>query len=851
MRVSEYTVLMVTLVATITQGAGAMEKKIKIGLIGDSTVAKQSGWGPAFASRFNDQTQVLNHAVNGATLQSLSKRLDALVKLQPDYVLIQFGHNDQKRYDTNTYGTRLKSYVERVRKGGGKPIILSSVTRRTFDENGKIVSRLVKSERFTFKANLTAYAQAARAVAVELKVPFIDLHTVSIAHHNKIGPEASMAYNFKEGDLTHFNRRGGQAITDLILPELKRVAPELTPCLIQDETGNAALSTQKKAGYTALSSTRFAEMRSTMERRRIEFFSKDLGKPLVRAAIKENWRNRGDFTRHYAQSIVLFAMRACELNEQLDEANAALQELCQYHLERPQTFLEIHSFPGVCDALARLYIFYGPRGTKAASRLSPDTAAVLERTMWEWANEKADITDAELEQSQTWWLRNSENHHAQHFTTCWAFTRILRNVPAYRDRPFKDGHTPAEHYGAWTAYLKEYLRQRARKGTFVEIDSPSYATATLKSVYNFYDFSDDPVLKERAGRFLELYWALWAEEQIDAVTGGAQTRCYAKSAVRGGSSLRRAAWYVVGSGEPEFVHSSMLPFVTTTWRVPDIVLQIAANRPLHDPYEIRQRRMGLAVPGYDRPPQFRFRTDFGGILRYTYCTPDFTMGSLMTEARPTEDWAAISRQNRWSGVIFAGDPDARVYPAPYNAKGRSIHNGFWSVQSKGTMISQQLPARSTDWRVFFSTAGLSEPVTNGAWTFAEADNAYVGVRAVEGDASVEQSRFGRWLVCEKTTTPVIIEAGRKSDYADFATFQATAIAQPLSLEKSILTYRTLGGVKLTFYTDQSRPPEINGTVVNLAPGKVYDSPFVQSTWDSGVVTIQCGQERRTLNFNDE
>ncbi len=246
MRMLKHIVPAVAFTITLTQGAESMEKGltpeavVKIGLIGDSTVAQQSGWGPAFASRFNDQVQVLNHAVNGATLQSLSNRLDALVKHQPDYVLIQFGHNDQKRYDTNGYSARLRSYVERIRKAGGKPIILSSVTRRTFSQDGKIVSRLVKSKQFTFKANLTAYAQAAQAVAAELRVPFIDLHTISVAHHNKIGPEASMAYNFKEGDLTHFNGKGGQAVTDLILPELKRVAPELTTHLLTGKAEDAA-----------------------------------------------------------------------------------------------------------------------------------------------------------------------------------------------------------------------------------------------------------------------------------------------------------------------------------------------------------------------------------------------------------------------------------------------------------------------------------------------------------------------------------------------------------------------------------------------------------------------------------
>ena len=612
----------------------------------------------------------------------------------------------------------------------------------------------------------------------------------------------------------------------------------------------------------ALTTEQIAKIREETQQRRLEFFAKESGKPLVRKPIKKDWNRRGDFTRHYAQSIVLFAMRACELNEQLDEANAALKELCQYHLDRPQTFFEIHSFPGVCDALARLYIFYGPRGSKVTNRLSTETSALLEKTMWEWANEKAAIEDAELEQSQTWWITDSENHHAQHFTTCWAFAQILRNVPAYKDKPFKDGHLPVEHYEAWTTYLKEYLRQRACKGTFIEIDSMSYATATLKSMVNFYDFSDDPVLKKRAGQLMELYWALWAEEQIDAVTGGAQARSYANAVVRGGGFLPRAAWYVIGPGDPEFVHSSMLPYVTSTWQVPDIVLQIAESRREHAPYEIRQRRMGLAETGYHRPSNYRLKTDFGGILRYTYCTPDFIMGSMMIEARPVEDWTAISSQNRWSGVIFAGDPDARVYAAPYSAKGASILNGFLGVQSKGTMISQQLVRRkngvmiagegtSDGWRVFFSKAGLSNTVQNGPWTFAEAADAYVGVCVVKGDVTVEPDKYGHWLVCEDPMTPVIIEAVRKSDYKSFSAFQSAAMARPTTLKQTVLRYQSLGGDQLTFYADQSRLPKINGTVVDLAPQKVYDSPFVQSDWDSGVVTIQCGDEQRILDFNEE
>ena len=50
----------------------AQEKAGIVGLIGDSTVAVQSGWGPGFAERFDRRAKIVNYAKNGATLQALS-----------------------------------------------------------------------------------------------------------------------------------------------------------------------------------------------------------------------------------------------------------------------------------------------------------------------------------------------------------------------------------------------------------------------------------------------------------------------------------------------------------------------------------------------------------------------------------------------------------------------------------------------------------------------------------------------------------------------------------------------------------------------------------------------------------
>ncbi|KLU05021.1 rhamnogalacturonan acetylesterase [Rhodopirellula islandica] len=200
-------------------------ESVTIALIGDSTVEDYSGWGVPFRKRFTDNVQVLNFAKGGASSKSWrnGKRMPAVLEAKPDYVLIQFGHNDQpgkgperETDPETTYSENLKRYAAEVKSAGAQPILVSSVTRRRFDQDGKI------------RTTLTPWADATQQVAAELKVPFIDLHRRSIELHDRIGPVASMEFNFKAGDLTHFNEQGGAVMADLVITELQTAVPNLT-----------------------------------------------------------------------------------------------------------------------------------------------------------------------------------------------------------------------------------------------------------------------------------------------------------------------------------------------------------------------------------------------------------------------------------------------------------------------------------------------------------------------------------------------------------------------------------------------------------------------------------------------
>ncbi|MBT3606482.1 MAG: hypothetical protein HN521_25705, partial [Candidatus Latescibacteria bacterium] len=48
---------------------------------------------------------------------------------------------------------------------------------------------------------------------------------------------------------------------------------------------------------------------------------------------------------------------------------------------------------------------------------------------------------------------------------------------------------------------------------------------------------------------------------------------------------------------------------------------------------------------------------------------------------------------------------------------------------------------------------------------------------------------------------------------------------------------------------QTQSPKIDKQTIDYAPPQAFDSPFLQSDWNSGIVTIQKDKQTQTLNFN--
>ncbi len=217
------------------------KRPVHIFMIGDSTMANkkpsalpETGWGQVLPEFFNmDSVVIDNHAVNGRSSKSFlgENRWEPVIsQVQPgDYVIIQFGHNDQKPDEERhtdpftTYTDNLLKYINETREKGGIPIICTSIVRRHFDEEGNL------------EDSHKDYLKAVRKIAKKEKVLFLDLEAKTREVEEEMGPDESKYLhvfvkpgvypNRPEGkeDNTHLSQLGAHTVAKLAVDEMKKL----------------------------------------------------------------------------------------------------------------------------------------------------------------------------------------------------------------------------------------------------------------------------------------------------------------------------------------------------------------------------------------------------------------------------------------------------------------------------------------------------------------------------------------------------------------------------------------------------------------------------------------------------
>jgi len=224
--------------------------RITIWLVGDSTMSikeksayPETGWGMPFAVFFDSTVSINNVAQNGRSTKSFIEEhrwqyvMDNLHA--GDYVLIQFGHNDEVKEKVGRYTTpeefsnNLERFVKDVRSKNATPVLITPVARRKFDSSGNIMDTHQQ------------YAQLVRDVAKKDNVALIDLDKKSMELLQQTGVENSKLFfnylkpgehpNYPDGkeDDTHFNELGARKMAELVLHEMQNQQLPLAKYIVQ------------------------------------------------------------------------------------------------------------------------------------------------------------------------------------------------------------------------------------------------------------------------------------------------------------------------------------------------------------------------------------------------------------------------------------------------------------------------------------------------------------------------------------------------------------------------------------------------------------------------------------------
>lgn len=234
-------------------------------LIGDSTMAnkditgdkQERGWGMMLMNYFDDSIIVDNHAVNGRSSKSFidEGRWDKVLSLiKPgDYVVIQFGHNDEKQDSLRhtvpggSFDDNLRRFVRETKESGGIPILMNSVVRRNFsgsttavaDDDLRDNSSKSLSEGDTLIDTHGAYLLSPKRVAKETGVVFIDANRITHDLEQGMGKEGSKKLHmiFAPGetsslpngrqDNTHYCIYGANTVARLLAEAICSQVPAL------------------------------------------------------------------------------------------------------------------------------------------------------------------------------------------------------------------------------------------------------------------------------------------------------------------------------------------------------------------------------------------------------------------------------------------------------------------------------------------------------------------------------------------------------------------------------------------------------------------------------------------------
>ncbi len=216
---------------------------ITVHYIGDSTVARnnihtypQTGMSQALALYLKEQVMIAGYAKNGRSTKSFldEGRFEAVegAMAPGDFLLIQFGHNDEKDDPARhtdpgtTFRDNLRLFIRSAKRCGAHPVLITPIARRNFDEEGVFQP-----------GSHGPYPGAIRDVGREEAVPVIDLTMMSEEFLANLGDVASRPLFMWPKDNTHLKPEGAVKMVGFLADGLVKLGSPYADLLAGPDEG--------------------------------------------------------------------------------------------------------------------------------------------------------------------------------------------------------------------------------------------------------------------------------------------------------------------------------------------------------------------------------------------------------------------------------------------------------------------------------------------------------------------------------------------------------------------------------------------------------------------------------------
>jgi len=402
----------------------------------------------------------------------------------------------------------------------------------------------------------------------------------------------------------------------------------------------------------------------------------------------------------------------------------------------------------------------------------------------------------------------------------------------------------------WVQYQGKYGRDEA--------NSPHYLDRSLLPLLNIYDFSSDEKLTLWAHLAIDQMVADFAVLSLRNVRGGPWCRAHQNHAPgvaehNDGTqdSFRVAGYQFFGQSPiPEYLRTHQIlnyGFVTTTdYRAPKVVLDISECE-RRAPYEYRSHRRPVRSSGEGYYPRTYHEWDM-----YYYITPAYSLGSVQDRveldnhvtAGKTRDWV---NSQVWE-LTFANPhkilgPKRKLHVSTGEANNLTeINHNTGNMQYKNVLF----------YKGAFMDYNDNLAANGGEYVREKSPKLEYHFWRISTPAEVVFVGIIHFPLAKAG----ILEVARESDFDDFRAFQKAVKGSESACKDGgkEASYTSTKGETI-IYTNTTGQPNMGEAVVNgkkwsLHEYPLYESRYIRSKYQSGIISIFNGARTLALDFRN-